>query len=95
MPWTRRVNRCKVACVPAAPPHADLRALGDAFRAARRKAGLSQEFFASEAGMDRGYVGRIERGQHNVSYLNMLKLARAAKAPLADIVATAAAADVS
>ncbi len=75
--------------MPAAPPHADLRALGDAFRAARSNAGFSQEDFASEAGMDRGYVGRIERGQHNVSYLNMLKLAKAAKAPLGDIVAAA------
>lgn len=95
MPCPERVNRCKVACVPATAAHPDLRALGDAFRAARSSAGLSQENFAAEAGMDRGYVGRIERGQHNVSYLNMLKLARAAKAPLAAIVATATAPDAS
>ena len=81
--------------MPGTAAHPELRALGNAFRAARRDAGLSQEGFAAVAGLDRGYVGRVERGQQNVSYLNMLKLARAAKAPLADIVATAMAADVS
>ncbi|MFN8476064.1 MAG: helix-turn-helix transcriptional regulator [Anaerolineae bacterium] len=37
--------------------------------------GLSQEELASLAGLHRTYVGGIERGEQNVSLLNILRLA--------------------
>jgi transcriptional regulator with XRE-family HTH domain len=37
----------------------------------------SQEEFAAESGLDRTYVGGIERGERNPSLLNICRLARA------------------
>jgi transcriptional regulator with XRE-family HTH domain len=51
--------------------------LGNAVRARRRVLGLSQEELAERADMHRNYVGGIERGERNISYLNLLRLARA------------------
>ena len=50
-------------------------ALGTAIRNLRSERGLSQEGLGLEAGMDRTYVGSIERGERNPSYTNLLKLA--------------------
>jgi transcriptional regulator with XRE-family HTH domain len=61
------------------PQHAydpDLVALGEAIRHYRVQAGLSQETLALEAEIDRSYLGGIERGEHNVAVMNLLKLAR-------------------
>lgn len=38
---------------------------------------MSQEGLANEAGLDRSYVGRIERGEHNPTFLALIKLCRA------------------
>ena len=37
-----------------------------------------------EADLDRAYYGRIERGQVNVSALNLLKIAKVLKADVGD-----------
>ena len=61
----------------AAPPkqkHPQLQRLGDAIRARRKALGHSQEAFADVVGLDRGYMGGIERGGHNVTLLNLLKI---------------------
>lgn len=50
-------------------------ALGGAVRALRIERGLSQEALAHDAGIDRSYLGGIERGEHNVALVNLLKLA--------------------
>jgi transcriptional regulator with XRE-family HTH domain len=39
--------------------------------------GLSQEALAAEAGLDRSYMGGIERGEHNLTAMNLLKIAAA------------------
>jgi len=51
--------------------------LGAAIRAARLAQGLSQEALAEIAGIDRSYMGGIERGEHNLAIMNFLKIADA------------------
>jgi transcriptional regulator with XRE-family HTH domain len=59
---------------PVSPEHA---ALGRAIRELRRGAGISQEILADRARLHRTYVGGIERGERNVSFGNLLRLADA------------------
>mgnify|MGYP001177500320 CR=1 FL=1 len=42
-------------------------ALGRVIRTSRKSAGLSQEALALQAKVDRSYVGRIERGEANIT----------------------------
>lgn len=46
-------------------------------RALREAQGLSQEEFAALAGLDRTYVGGIERGERNAGVLNVCRIAQA------------------
>jgi transcriptional regulator with XRE-family HTH domain len=50
---------------------------GDHLRSARVAKGLSQEELADRSGLNRTYVGSVERGERNVSLLNIHKLAAA------------------
>jgi transcriptional regulator with XRE-family HTH domain len=50
-------------------------ALGRAIRQRRRDLGISQEALAHQAGIDRSHMGKIERGERNVSVLNVLRIA--------------------
>ncbi|WP_195215059.1 helix-turn-helix domain-containing protein [Bifidobacterium breve] len=43
------------------------RTFGDAIRDARKSQHVSQEHLAELAGIDRAYMGRIERGEQSVS----------------------------
>jgi ribosome-binding protein aMBF1 (putative translation factor) len=51
--------------------------LGVAIRAARLGMGLSQEALAVDAGLDRSYMGGIERGEHNLTAMNLVKISTA------------------
>jgi transcriptional regulator with XRE-family HTH domain len=51
-------------------------AFGSAVREARVERGFVQEEAAARVGLDRSYFGAIERGEYNVSYLTVLKIAR-------------------
>lgn len=46
-------------------------------RARRKELGLSQEALADMAEIDRSHMGKIERGERNVTILNILKIAGA------------------
>ncbi|MGD9810913.1 MAG: helix-turn-helix domain-containing protein [Sphingobium sp.] len=54
-----------------------LRQLGAAIRAARKGKGCSQEALADLAEIDRSHMGKIERGERNVSILNLIRVANA------------------
>jgi transcriptional regulator with XRE-family HTH domain len=58
---------------------------GKALRERRHKLGVSQEEFADICGLDRTYVGGIERGERNVALINIEKLARALKISLFEL----------
>jgi transcriptional regulator with XRE-family HTH domain len=68
------------------PAHA---ALGQAIREARERSGLSQEGLGLEIGLDRTYVGGIERGERNPSYASLLALAAGLKLKASELVARA------
>lgn len=54
-----------------------LKILGENIRAMRKERNLSQEEFSHRAGIDRSYVGQIERGERNISFNNLYKIAEA------------------
>ena len=54
-----------------------LTALGQAIREVRLANNISQEALALLSGVDRSYVGRIERGDNNVALLTLHRLAAA------------------
>ena len=64
----------------------ELVSLGAVIRDLRLKAGYSQEAFADEVGIDRSYVGGIERGEHNVALVNLLKIATTLNITLAQLI---------
>ncbi len=49
---------------------------GERVRELRTRQGWSQEDFAAECGLDRTYVGGIERGERNVGLRNIELIAR-------------------
>jgi len=51
--------------------------LGANIRECRMQRGISQEKLAELASLHRTYVGGIERGERNVSLLNIVKIAHA------------------
>jgi transcriptional regulator with XRE-family HTH domain len=46
----------------------DLHTLGQRIRTRRKALGWSQEAFAAQAGVDRSYMGGIERGERNITF---------------------------
>jgi len=64
---------------------ADLLLLGKRVRKLRKSLGFSQETLASEAGLDRSYIGGIERGERNVSFKTLNALAKALKCDIAKL----------
>jgi transcriptional regulator with XRE-family HTH domain len=59
-----------------------LAAVGKTIAERRRDLGFSQEDLAEEAGLHRTYVGSVERGERNVSLINLVKIAVALRIPL-------------
>ncbi len=64
-------------------------ALGRAVRTFRVERGFSQEDLAHRSGMHRTYLGGIERGERNVSYANLKRLALALEVPASQLLAVA------
>ncbi len=55
----------------------ELQQFGDRVRTLRKVRGLSQEQLAELTGLHRTYIGGIERGERNVSLINIVRLAKA------------------
>lgn len=64
-------------------------AIGKAIRELRGEAGLSQEMLAYDAGIDRSYLGGIERGEHNLTIINLLKVCRCLRISMSGLLARA------
>jgi transcriptional regulator with XRE-family HTH domain len=70
------------------PSHAGnpvLIALGKSIRDTRERKGLSQESVALLSGIDRSYLGGVERGEHNIALINIAKIATALEVQLKDL----------
>lgn len=48
--------------------------IGNNIRKYRMDKGWSQEAFASECDLHRTYIGAIERGERNITVLNLIKI---------------------
>lgn len=53
-----------------------LQIIGANIRRLRHYQGYSQEGFANHIGMDRSYLGCIERGERNIASLNLIRIAK-------------------
>ena len=51
--------------------------IGQAIRQLRTEAGCSQESLAHDAEVDRSYMGGIERGEHNLTIINLQRICKA------------------
>jgi transcriptional regulator with XRE-family HTH domain len=62
-----------------------LKQLGEAIRARRQAGEVSQEALAHDAEIDRSHMGKIERGERNVTLLNIVRIAKALECKPSDI----------
>lgn len=62
------------------------RVLGEAVRAQRRKARLSQEELGEKSNLTRNYIGDIERAEKKITIETLARLAKALKCRVRDLV---------
>jgi transcriptional regulator with XRE-family HTH domain len=68
------------------PDEKKIKALfGTKLRELRQARGLSQESLALACGLDRTYIGGVERGERNISLVNIHKIARALGVPAKEL----------
>ena len=63
-----------------------LHKFGERVRVLRKEANLSQESLADKAEMHRTYLSGIERGERNVSLINIARIAVALEVPVDELV---------
>ena len=63
-----------------------LASLGKNIRTIRLAKGFSQEQLAELSGLHRTYIGGIERGERNVSFLNLVRMAQALEVDISRLV---------
>ena len=63
----------------------ELLAFGAAVRRARKDLRVSQEDFAERCGVHRTFIGQVERGETNVSFVNILRISAALKMRPSDL----------
>lgn len=62
-----------------------LQAFGQRVRELRKNKGWSQEKFADLAGLDRSYMGHIERGEKNITLLKIYQISDVLEMSLSDL----------
>ena len=60
--------------------------LGKKIRKTRKELGFSQEALAYESGLDRAYVGKIERGEKNITVVKLIQISDALDISLRDLI---------
>ena len=58
---------------------------GERLRSLRLAKGLSQEALAHKCDLDRTYIGSVERGERNISLINIHIIATALGVPVAEL----------
>ena len=66
--------------------HQNLVKLGNKIRELRIARGYSQEGVADAAGMGRTYMGRVERGEQNISIQNLIQIAFALNVEVSELI---------
>ena len=64
----------------------ELRKLGERIKALRSKRKMTQGELASACKFNRNYVGMVERGERNPTYLTLLKMASNLGVPLPKLI---------
>jgi transcriptional regulator with XRE-family HTH domain len=62
-----------------------LLSLGEIIREKRKALGYSQEGFADLVGLHRTYIGSVERGEKNISFINLYKIAEKLQTSLSEL----------
>jgi XRE family transcriptional regulator, regulator of sulfur utilization len=70
--------------MPAKPSHR--RIVGEVIRAYRKQMGLTQEKLAEKANLHHNFIGEVERGNMEISLSSLLKIAKALKVRVRDLV---------
>jgi len=71
------------------PLQAQLRSFGAAIRGERKRLNLSQEDFAEVCDLHRTYIGQVERGEKNISFENIGRIASAVRLKPSELFAKA------
>ncbi|HAT2008753.1 helix-turn-helix domain-containing protein [Legionella pneumophila] len=66
--------------------HQNLIKIGDRIRELRKAKGFSQEGIADAAAMGRTYMGRVERGEQNISIQNLIQIAFALNVSVGELI---------
>jgi transcriptional regulator with XRE-family HTH domain len=61
-----------------------LLSIGIEIRSIRASQGFNQQEFARCVGLDKSYIGGVERGERNLSALNLIKIAKALQVPVSE-----------
>jgi transcriptional regulator with XRE-family HTH domain len=64
-----------------------LQLLGATLRQYREYQGLTKKVLAARTGLDNSYIGEIERGERNISVLNLVRLAEVLGLPVSQLLA--------
>lgn len=86
--WPDSTSRLSIARIMSARPPTDPRTLfGQRLAQLRKARGWSQETLALESGVARSYLGGVERGQRNISLVNICRLAATLELPPSKLLA--------
>lgn len=66
--------------------HPNLVKIGSRIREIRKIQLYSQEALADASQLDRAYIGRVERGEQNISVQNLIRIAITLDAEISDLI---------